>query len=54
MRAHSDPAAGRHSLQLEINKRLYMDQRTGLKIAHFAVLQQQLMQMLRGLQQHFA
>lgn len=54
VRAHSDPAVGRHSLQLEINKRLYMDQRTGFKIAHFGVLQQQLMQMLRALQQQFA
>lgn len=25
VRAYADPAAGRHSLQIEINKRLYMD-----------------------------
>ena len=54
VRAHSNPAAGRHSLQLEINKRLYMDQKTGLKIPHFGVLQAQLMQMLRAMQGHFA
>lgn len=53
VRAYSNPALGRHSLQLEINKRLYMDQGTGLKLAHFAVLQRQLMQMLRAMQQHF-
>ena len=26
VRAYSDPKAGRHSLQIEINKRLYMDE----------------------------
>jgi N-formylglutamate amidohydrolase len=53
VRAYSNPAAGRHSLQLEINKRIYMDQKTGLKIDHFAVLQRQLMDMLRAMQVHF-
>ena len=28
VRAYADPAGGRHSLQLEINKRLYMDTAT--------------------------
>ena len=28
VRAWSDPAAGRHSLQIEINRRLYMDEET--------------------------
>ena len=28
VRAYSDPKAGRHSLQIEINKRLYMDEAT--------------------------
>lgn len=54
VRAYSNPAAGRHSLQLEINKRVYMDQASGQKIAHFTVLQQQLMDMLRMMQRHFA
>ena len=53
VRAYSNPAAGRHSLQVEINKRLYMNQQTGEKIDHFKVLQQQLMEMLRALQLHF-
>jgi N-formylglutamate amidohydrolase len=53
VRAYSNPAVGRHSLQLEINKRIYMNQKTGLKIDHFAVLQRQLMDMLRAMQVHF-
>ena len=36
VRAYSDPAAGRHSLQIEINKRLYMDEATLLPNAGFA------------------
>ena len=28
VRRHGDPARGRHSIQLEINRRLYMDERT--------------------------
>jgi len=39
VRAYSDPKAGRHSLQIEINKRLYMDEATLEKTAGFAVLQ---------------
>lgn len=49
VRAYADPAAGRHSLQLEINKRLYMDEATREPIAHFATLQRQLMDMLQAL-----
>lgn len=54
VRAYSNPAAGRHSLQLEINKRIYMDQSSGQKIPHFEVLQRQLMNMLRAMQAQFA
>jgi len=54
VRAYSNPASGRHSLQLEINKRLYMHQRTGQKNEHFKVLQRQLMELLGALQVHFA
>ena len=54
VRAYSNPAANRHSLQLEINKRIYMDQQSGHKIPHFEVLQRQLMDLLRALQVHFA
>ena len=39
VRAYSDPKAGRHSLQIEINKRLYMDEATLRKNAGFAALQ---------------
>ena len=39
VRAYSDPKAGRHSLQIEINKRLYMDEATLRKSAGFPALQ---------------
>ena len=39
VRAFSDPAAGRHSLQVEVNRRLYLDERTRLKNPGFAKLQ---------------
>lgn len=38
VRAFSDPAAGRHSLQVEVNRRLYMDERTGARSPGFARL----------------
>jgi N-formylglutamate amidohydrolase len=38
VRAFSDPAAGRHSLQVEVNRRLYMDERTGEKTPGYARL----------------
>ena len=49
VRAYSDPAAGRHSLQLEINKRLYMDEKTRERTPHFDVLQGRLMTLLAEL-----
>jgi N-formylglutamate deformylase len=39
VRAYSDPARGRMSLQLEINKRLYMDEATREKSAGFESVQ---------------
>jgi len=39
VRAFSDPAAGRHSLQVEVNRRLYLDERTRRKNDGFARLQ---------------
>jgi N-formylglutamate amidohydrolase len=39
VRAYCDPPGGRHSLQVEINKRLYMDEATRSKSAGFAPLQ---------------
>jgi N-formylglutamate amidohydrolase len=49
VRAYSDPKAGRHSLQVEINKRLYMDEKTLAKSAGFASLQKDLGELLRVL-----
>ncbi len=46
VRAYSDPKAGRHSLQIEINKRLYMDEATLQKSAGFATLQRNLFRLL--------
>jgi N-formylglutamate amidohydrolase len=39
VRRYSDPARGRHSLQLEINRKLYMDEKTIQKTAGFTALQ---------------
>jgi N-formylglutamate amidohydrolase len=49
IRAYSDPKAGRHSLQIEINKRLYMDENTLQKNAGFSALQKNLGELLRVL-----
>ena len=50
IRAYSDPKAGRHSLQIEINKRLYMDEKSLAKSAGFSRLQSHLGELLRVLQ----
>jgi N-formylglutamate amidohydrolase len=53
VRAYADPARGRHSLQLEVNKRLYMH---GDRIAThdgFASLQEHLMQLLDAISLQF-
>ena len=47
VRAYSDPRAGRHSLQIEINKRLYMDEKTLAKNSGFSKLQRDLGELLR-------
>jgi N-formylglutamate deformylase len=47
VRAYSDPKAGRHSLQIEINKRLYMDEGTLQKTPGFRKLQKDLGELLR-------
>ena len=49
VRAYADPAAGRHSLQIEVNKRLYMDAATRTRHAGFARVQADLMEMLDAL-----
>jgi N-formylglutamate deformylase len=48
VRAYSDPARGRHSLQVEINKRLYMDEAARTKHEGFARLQRDLMALVRS------
>ena len=54
VRAYSSPADGRHSLQLEVNKRLYMDMDTLLPTAGFNALQADLMQLLDAMAQRFS
>lgn len=39
VRRYSDPARGRHSLQIEVNRKLYMDEETREKHEGFAALQ---------------
>jgi N-formylglutamate deformylase len=53
VRAYANPAAGRHSLQLEINKGLYMQPGTLQKSAGFAPLQAHLVALITAIQQHF-
>lgn len=53
VRAYADPAAGRHSLQLEVNKRLYMDNTRLEKSDGFVSLQGHLMQMIDAILVHF-
>jgi len=49
VRAYANPAARRHSLQLEVNKRLYMNERTREKSAGFAQVQTDLMALIQRL-----
>lgn len=53
VRAFSDPSSGRHSLQIEINKRLYMDPATIQKHEGFNKLQGQIMQLMSVLGERF-
>ena len=46
VRAYSNPKAGRHSLQIEINKRLYMNEATLEKTVGFAQLQKNISSLL--------
>ena len=48
VRRYANPARNRHSLQIEINRALYMDERTGAKSASFAPLQAQLSQLVEA------
>ena len=54
VRAFSDPKANRHSLQVEVNRRLYMDERTREKSAGFDTLRRNLESMVRTVAQYAA
>jgi N-formylglutamate deformylase len=54
VRAYSDPAARRHSLQLEINKKLYMDEATREKHAGFAALQASMTRLVEAINDYIA
>jgi N-formylglutamate deformylase len=54
VRAYADPAAGRHSLQIEVNKRLYMTESTRTRHAGFVPLQAALMRLLDALCERLA
>ena len=46
VRAFSDPKANRHSLQVEVNRRLYMDEKSRMRTAAFAELKANLDKLL--------
>lgn len=52
VRACSDPARGRHSLQIEINKRLYMDESARRKHVGFERLQRDLLRLAEAIRDH--
>lgn len=54
VRAYADPAAGRHSLQIEVNKRLYMDEATRTRHAGFERVQADLMRLIDALCERYA
>ena len=54
VRAYADPAAGRHSLQLEVNKRLYMQAGSLSKSTGFTTLQAHLMELVDAIHERFA
>jgi N-formylglutamate deformylase len=47
VRAYAAPAQGRHSLQVEINKKLYMDEPSRCKHAGFSALQADLLRLIQ-------
>jgi N-formylglutamate amidohydrolase len=48
VRAYSEPKAGRHSLQIEINKRLYMDEASLQRNAGFESLRVSLTELVKA------
>jgi N-formylglutamate amidohydrolase len=49
VRAFSDPAAGRHSLQIEVNRKLYLNEATGQKTPGFARLARDIERMVKAI-----
>ena len=54
VRAFSDPKGGRHSLQVEVNRRLYMDERTRTRTPGFGELQRNLARLLQAVAHYTA
>ena len=54
VRAYSDPAGGRHSLQVEVNKRLYMDENERSKSSGYAALRANLMRLIEAIRDYAA
>lgn len=52
VRAYSNPAARRHSLQVEINRRLYLDESTLERTAGFEPLKENLTRLLRAVAEY--
>jgi N-formylglutamate deformylase len=49
VRRYADPSNHRHSLQIEINRVLYMDEQSGERTANFAPLRAQLSQLVKAI-----
>lgn len=54
VKAYSDPRAGRHSLQVEINKKLYMDEATRTRHGGFDRLQANLTRLMEAVNDYIA
>jgi len=52
VRAYSDPQRGRHSMQIEINRALYMNEQSLERSAGFATLQQHLTQLAQAMSRY--
>jgi len=49
VRAYSDPSAGRHSLQIEVNRRLYMDEERFVRHDGFETLRENLTSLIQAI-----
>ena len=52
VKAYSNPAAGRHSLQIEINKRLYMEEQTRTRGAGYGALRANLTRLIEAIRDY--